>query len=74
MNKIKPYSEMLESSKNSKRIFEQAMAVAYDPVTFKEVDKSYIIKCLDNKWRKVYAHNFITIEDLREFKLKELGI
>jgi len=26
MNKIKPYSEMLESSKNSKRIFEQAMA------------------------------------------------
>jgi hypothetical protein len=46
----------------------------YDPVTLYEVEKSYIIKCLDNKHRKVYASDFITIEELREFKLKELGI
>jgi hypothetical protein len=48
--------------------------LTYDPLTFKEVEKSYIIKCLDNRYRKVYASNFITIEKLREFKLKELGI
>jgi hypothetical protein len=48
--------------------------VTYDPLTFKKVEKSYVIKCLDNRWRKVYAHDFITIEELRESKLKELGI
>jgi len=48
--------------------------VIYDPITYKEVEKSYVIKCLDNKYRKVSAHNFITVEELRDSKIKELGI
>jgi len=46
----------------------------YDPITFEEVEKSYVIKCLDNKYRKVYASSFMTIEELRESKIKELGL
>jgi hypothetical protein len=46
----------------------------YDPKTFEKVEKSYIIKCLDNKYRKVYASHFITVEELRESKIKELGL
>jgi hypothetical protein len=46
----------------------------YDPITFEEVEESYIIKCLDNKFRKVPASYFITVEELRESKIKELGL
>jgi len=35
---------------------------------------SYIVRCNDGKYRKVYAEYFLTIEDWREKKLKELEI
>jgi hypothetical protein len=46
----------------------------YDPQTLQPVPPSYIVRCNDGKYRKVYAEYFLTIEDWREKKLKELGI
>ena len=34
----------------------------------------YLIKCDDGKWRNVVSIFFITLEECREKKLKELGI
>ena len=41
----------------------------YDPFTFKEVSKSYIVRCDDGKFRKVEAECFIP---LREYNLGNL--
>lgn len=41
----------------------------YDPETLREVSESYIIKCDDNKFRKVEANCFIP---LRESNLNKL--
>ena len=46
----------------------------YDPVTFKPAKPSYVVKCEDGKFRKYYAENFKDIQEVREEKLKELGI
>ena len=46
----------------------------YDPQTLQPVPPSYIVRCNDGKYRKVYAEYFLTIEDWREKKLKELEI
>jgi hypothetical protein len=46
----------------------------YDPQTLQPVPPSYIVRCNDGKYRKVDAEYFLTIEDWREKKLKELEI
>ena len=46
----------------------------YDPITFKIAPPSYIVTCEDGKFRKYYAEYFIDIVEIRDEKLKELGI
>ena len=46
----------------------------YDPQTLQPAIPSYIVKCNNNKWIKVDTKYFITQEEWREKKLKELGI
>jgi hypothetical protein len=46
----------------------------YDPVTFKPAKPSYVVKCEDGKFRKYDAEHFKDIQEVREEKLKELGI
>ena len=46
----------------------------YNPLTFQLDKPSYIVTCEDGKMRKYYAEYFIDIVELREEKLKELGI
>lgn len=48
--------------------------VIYDPHTYQPVPPSYIIKCNDGKYRKVDASFFLTLEEMRDNKLDELGI
>ena len=45
-----------------------------DPITLNPAKPSYIVTCEDGYLRKFDADNFITLEELRELKLKELGI
>ena len=45
----------------------------YDPTTFKPV-RAYIVTCEDGKFRKYYTEHFRDIAEMREQKLKELGI
>jgi hypothetical protein len=45
-----------------------------DPITLKPLAPSYTVRCNDNRFRKVDASFFLTIEELRENKLIELGI
>jgi hypothetical protein len=46
----------------------------YDPNTYQPVEPYYIVRCEDDKFRKYYAEYFIDIVELRDEKLKELGI
>jgi len=46
----------------------------YDPLTFQLDKPSYIVTCEDGKMRKYKADYFITLTELRETKLNELGI
>ena len=46
----------------------------YDPMTFEPAPPSYVVKCEDGMLRKYNADNFLTISEVREIKLKELGI
>jgi hypothetical protein len=46
----------------------------YDPATLKPDKPSYVVACEDGKFRKYYAENFKDIVEMREEKLKELGI
>jgi hypothetical protein len=46
----------------------------YDPQTLQPASPSYVVKCNDDNFRKVDAKYFITLEELREKKLNELGI
>jgi hypothetical protein len=46
----------------------------YDPMTFKPAPPSYVVKCEDGKFRKYEVVNFKDIQEVREDKLKELGI
>lgn len=48
------------------------MTQVYDPVTFKPVAPSYVIKCDDGKWRKMDAKHFMTIEEFREQQLSKI--
>lgn len=43
----------------------------YDPHTLQECEKSYIVKCDDNKFRKVEARYFMP---LRDYNLQNLNI
>ena len=45
----------------------------YDPTTFKPV-RAYIVTCEDGKFRKYDLEHFRDIVEIREEKLKELGI
>ncbi len=45
-----------------------------NPVTLKPDNPSYVVKCEDREFRKYYAENFRDIQEVREEKLKELGI
>jgi hypothetical protein len=47
--------------------------IMYDPNTFKPYE-GYIVICNDGNWRKVDSKYFITQQEWREMKLKELGI
>jgi hypothetical protein len=46
----------------------------YDPNTYKPAKPSYVVKCEDGKFRKYDAEHFRDIQEVREQKLKELGI
>lgn len=46
----------------------------YNPLTFQLDKPSYIVRCEDGKYRNYYAEYFKDIVELREEKLKELGI
>jgi hypothetical protein len=46
----------------------------YDPQTLKPAPPSYVVRCNDGNYRKVDVEYFITLEEFRENKLKELGI
>jgi hypothetical protein len=46
----------------------------YDHQTLKPAPPSYVVKCNDDKWRKVPAEYFITLEEWRERQLNELDI
>ena len=46
----------------------------YDPATLKPDKPSYVVACEDGKFRKYYVDHFITLTELRELKLNELGI
>lgn len=46
----------------------------YDPNNFQPAKPSYIVRCEDGKFRKYYTEHFRDIVELREEKLKELGI
>ena len=48
--------------------------VMYDPNTLQPVPPTYIIKCNDDKWRKVDASFFMTLEEFRSWRLNEIGI
>ena len=44
----------------------------YDPNTYQPVEPSYIVKCDDNKLRKVEAKYFITLEDWRSRQIGKI--
>ena len=46
----------------------------YDPTTFEPAAPSYIVTCEDGKFRKYDLEHFRDIVEIREEKLKELGI
>jgi hypothetical protein len=46
----------------------------YNPTTFKPDKPSYVVACEDGKFRKYYVEHFRDIQEVREQKLKELGI
>ena len=46
----------------------------YDPTTLKPAGPYYIVRCEDGKFRKYAAEYFRDIVEIREEKLKELGI
>ncbi len=46
----------------------------YDPMTFKPSESFYIVTCEDGKFRKYKVDNFLTLAEVRENKLNELGI
>ena len=46
----------------------------YDPTTFEPAAPSYIVTCEDGKFRKYDLEHFRDIAEMREEKLKELGI
>lgn len=46
----------------------------YDTSNFKPSEPSYLVKCEDGKMRKYHVEHFIDISEVREKKLKELGI
>jgi hypothetical protein len=46
----------------------------YDPKTLKESQLFYIVKCDDGSYRKIGIHMFKTLDEVREEKLKQLGI
>ena len=46
----------------------------YDPTTFEPAAPSYIVACEDGKFRKYDLEHFRDIVEIREEKLKELGI
>ena len=44
----------------------------YDPQTLQPSTPSYVVKCNDDKWRKVGGEYFITLEDWREQQLNKI--
>lgn len=46
----------------------------YDPITLNPAEPYYIVTCEDGKFRKYKADNFLTLAEVRETKLNELGI
>ena len=46
----------------------------YNPLTFQLDKPSYIVTCEDGEMRKYYVEHFKSIVELRDEKLKELGI
>ena len=46
----------------------------YNPQTLQPAPPYYVVKCNDDKFRKVDGEYFITLEEFRDKKLNELGI
>lgn len=45
-----------------------------DPMTFKPTEPYYIVTCEDGKFRKYKTDNFLTLAEVRDEKLQQLGI
>ena len=56
------------------KMYECELATDLQSMTFELAKPSYVVTCEDGKSRKYYAEYFIDIVELREEKLKELGI
>lgn len=46
----------------------------YDPTTLQPTGPFYVVRCEDGKFRKYAAEHFRDIVEIREEKLKKLGI
>ena len=44
----------------------------YDPQTLQPAPPSYVVKCNDDKWRKVGGEYFITLEEWREQQINKI--
>ena len=71
---ISPVDEMAYYVKSGNFYEGELTPIVYDPVTYEPVAPSYVIKCGDGKFRKMDAKNFMTIEEFRDKKLKDLGL
>ena len=70
-----PFDIILDDYLKIGNVYEgQLCPTMCDPYTLQPVSPSYIIKCNDGKWRKVDASFFLTLEEIRDNKLSELGI
>lgn len=56
------------------KMYECELATDLQSMTFELAKPSYIVTCEDGKSRKYYVQHFKDIVELREEKLKELGI
>lgn len=44
----------------------------YDPQTLQPAPPSYVVKCNDNKWRKINAEYFYTQEEWRDKQINKI--
>jgi len=71
--KIPPFGHMSEDLFTIGNVYSGELSPKlYDPNTLVLKPPAYIVKCNDGKLRKVEAEFFITLEEWREIKLKQI--